>query len=336
MKKKVSLALAVAMATSVGATAMAAPANPFSDVPSKHWSYNAVQQLAKAGIVDGFNDGTFKGDKTMTRYEMATIVARAMAKVDKADAQQKAMIDKLAAEYSTELQNLGVRVTNLENKVGNIKWEGYARLRSESYSSQNGENGTSRTRERVRLFMTAPIDQDWTFKGRVQYESFENSNAGQDSSNMTLANAYVTGKALGLDQISVGRVPLFLGQGIIADLSGNYKQSAPSTVSIGKKIGAFNLGGGFGRYEAVLGQGTLNLAWANMQVAATDNLTFDATYLKDRSNSVYPVAKYKTTAVGLKYTGFENFTLSGEYGKNAADGAKVKGQSPKAYEVTLK
>ena len=76
MKK--SLVFAMAMALGVSATAFAA--NPFSDLPAGHWAYGAVAKLAAAGVVDGYPDGTFKGDKTMTRYEMAQIVAKALAK----------------------------------------------------------------------------------------------------------------------------------------------------------------------------------------------------------------------------------------------------------------
>ena len=62
-----------------------------------------------------------KAKNTMTRYEMAQIVARAMAKTDleKAD---KALVDKLAAEFAEELDNLGVRVADLEKKSDNVKW----------------------------------------------------------------------------------------------------------------------------------------------------------------------------------------------------------------------
>ena len=107
MKK--SLVLAMAMALGVSATAFAA--NPFSDVPAGHWAYASVAKLAAAGIVDGYPDGTFKGDNLMTRYEMAQIVAKAYAKgAIGAD-------DKLMAEFADELDNLGVRVAKLEKKA---------------------------------------------------------------------------------------------------------------------------------------------------------------------------------------------------------------------------
>jgi len=77
-KMKKSLVLAMAMA--LGVTASAYAANPFSDVPAGHWAYDSVNKLAAAGVIEGYGDTTFGGDKLMTRYEMAQIVAKAMAK----------------------------------------------------------------------------------------------------------------------------------------------------------------------------------------------------------------------------------------------------------------
>lgn len=117
MKKTLVVLLALVFVLSIGATAMAAPSNPFVDVPAKHWAYDAVSQLAKAGIVDGYGDGTYHGDKTITRYEMAQIVAKALAREDKANAENKALINKLAVEFAAELNTLGVRVAQLETNT---------------------------------------------------------------------------------------------------------------------------------------------------------------------------------------------------------------------------
>jgi hypothetical protein len=125
MKK--TLVFAMAMALGVSATAFAA--NPFSDLPAGHWAYASVAKLAAAGIVDGYPDGTFKGDRTMTRYEMAQIVAKALAKgAIGAD-------DKLVGEFADELDNLGVRVAKLEKKSDNTKIAGYVRA---SYQDVRG------------------------------------------------------------------------------------------------------------------------------------------------------------------------------------------------------
>ena len=134
MKKTLTAAITTALVIGAASTTFAA-ANPFTDVPTGHWSYDAVAKLAQDGVIEGYGDGTFRGDKAITRYEMAQMVAKAMAKSD-VSAADKAAIDKLAAEYSAELNNLGVRVGELENKVDNVKWGGKARLRLDSQSDE--------------------------------------------------------------------------------------------------------------------------------------------------------------------------------------------------------
>ena len=105
-KKFLTAALAAALScTTVSAFAAA---NPFADVPRDHWAYDAVAELADEGVIEGYGDGTYRGENEITRYEMAQMVAKAMAKEDQANAQQKALIDRLAAEFSAELSNLGV------------------------------------------------------------------------------------------------------------------------------------------------------------------------------------------------------------------------------------
>src|SRR5574344_1800304 len=115
MKKSLVLAMAMAL----GVTASAYAANPFSDVPAGHWAYDSISKLAAAGVIEGYGDATFGGDKLMTRYEMAQITAKAMAK--------GANCDKLAAEFAEELDNLGVRVAALEKKADNVKITGQIR-----------------------------------------------------------------------------------------------------------------------------------------------------------------------------------------------------------------
>ena len=90
-------------------------ANPFSDVEPSSWAYQSVEQLASAGIINGYPDGTFKGNKDITRYEMAQMVAKAMGNQDRANAEQQAVINRLADEFSNELNTLGVRVAKLED-----------------------------------------------------------------------------------------------------------------------------------------------------------------------------------------------------------------------------
>lgn len=113
--------LKTAMAALFATTAFTvSAANPFADVDTSSWAYQAVSQLSDQGVVDGYPDGTFKGDKNVSRYELAQIIARLMAKEESLNDSQKAMVQKLSAEYADDLQNLGVRVKELEKKTGNL------------------------------------------------------------------------------------------------------------------------------------------------------------------------------------------------------------------------
>lgn len=105
---------------------MAAQAAPlFPDVPDNHWAKDAVAALAAKGLVEGYPDGTFKGDRSASRWETAMIVARLLAKMEQAHATfaTKAELDelrKLTEALREELGALGVRVDNLEEEVGQI------------------------------------------------------------------------------------------------------------------------------------------------------------------------------------------------------------------------
>ena len=154
MKKSLVLAMAMAL----GVTASAYAANPFSDVPAGHWAYDSVNKLAAAGVVDGYPDGTYGGDKLMTRYEMAQIVAKAMAK--------GANVDKLAAEFADELDALGVRVANLEKKADNVKITGEVRYH---YADNDGEGFNSyESKLRSRIWLKGQINDDWSYTGMLE------------------------------------------------------------------------------------------------------------------------------------------------------------------------
>ena len=123
MKKKHIVAAALSALVVTSASSCFAAANPFSDVPADHWAYDAVSQLAQDGVIEGYGDSTFKGSQKITRYEMAQMIAKAMAKQN-VSSTDKALIDKLSSEFSDELTSLGVRVANLERNADTVKWSG--------------------------------------------------------------------------------------------------------------------------------------------------------------------------------------------------------------------
>ena len=188
MKKSLVLAMAMAL----GVTASAYAANPFSDVPAGHWAYDAVNKLAAEGVVDGYPDGTYGGDKLMTRYEMAQIVAKAMAK--------GANVDKLAAEFADELDSLGVRVANLEKKSDNVKITGQIRASYKS-TDHSGNEGRLRTR----LFLNGAVNEDWTYTGRFENSQYYDDGAStRNDDSIDLNWAYVSGRVGGV-KVEAGR-----------------------------------------------------------------------------------------------------------------------------------
>ena len=147
--KKFLAVLAVVAIVAFAAPAFAA--NPFMDVPAGHWAYDAVAQLAAKGVVSGYPDGAFKGAQPATRYEMASVVARALAKVDaeKASKQDLEMLKKLVMEFKDELDALGVkvdkidkRVAVLEDRLGGWKLTGEFRFDAK-FAGDNGEYSTA-------------------------------------------------------------------------------------------------------------------------------------------------------------------------------------------------
>ena len=216
MKKRTLLALAVAMSV----TAVAA-ANPFSDVPARHWAYDSVEKLTKAGVVDGYEDGTFRGERTMTRYEMAQIIARALAKVPTAttgggnDAAMKAELDKLSVEFAKELKNLGVRVTALESQKGaNVKFTGDFRLRYD-HSEDGIEAGLNDQSARLRLQAEGKVNDNWSVVGRfVSSNDLRASDTG--TSDVKMNKMFAKGE-YGDFGVRVGRIDVMPVYGIFFD-----------------------------------------------------------------------------------------------------------------------
>ena len=101
-----------------------AQAGPLSDVPLNSWAYDAVDQLAKDGIIKGYPDGTYKGNRPMTRYEAAVLAYRAVdmleAQITAGKAVEKADIDaanKLLAAYGAELKAVERHVDALQKQA---------------------------------------------------------------------------------------------------------------------------------------------------------------------------------------------------------------------------
>ena len=210
MKKQFA---AIFAATAVLGVTTAFAANPFSDVTPDSWAYQAVSQLANAGIVNGYPDGTFKGQNNITRYEMAQMVAKAMANQDRANAEQQAMINRLADEFSNELNNLGVRVARLEDRVGNVKVTGDARLRY-----KDAEHKDSKFDARARVQFNAKVNDSTDAVVRLTSGNFELGNAQEGgNANATIDRAYVNHKFGERVSVKAGRFGQVIGGGLAFD-----------------------------------------------------------------------------------------------------------------------
>ena len=209
MKKILALAAVAALTAGVSAYA----ANPFSDVTADDWAYQAVSDLSAQGVVEGYPDGTFKGERNMTRYELAQIVARLMAKEDQLNAQQQATLDKLAGEYADELANLGVRVSNLEKKVGNISWSGDAKM---MYTNNAEKTANDTYKGRIRLNVKGQVNDATYVQGRIVTNMYF-KDAGKDDGNTTMDRLFVNHSFGDKTSVVLGRQDLTVFGGLEYD-----------------------------------------------------------------------------------------------------------------------
>lgn len=327
MKKTLLLAMTIAMGITVSAYA----ANPFSDVPAGHWAYDAVNKLAAEGVVEGYPDGTYGGDRLMTRYEMAQIVAKAMA--------NGANVDKLAAEFAGELDSLGVRVANLEKKADNVRITGQIRY---EYGDRSGDLGGKlgkvvKHRLRSRIFVNGNINEDWTYTGRFQNDQNLYNSSGDDT--LKLNQAYVTGK-LGGVKVIAGKGDHYLANGFLYDDTAEFIRATygkdvqvsayygiPTDygfdkmwgASVGGKVGNLSLSAGYDKFQDALASiesygidnsaktGTDNGIWNLSANYKFGDFTLAATYL-DSDIDLREISQYKDAdtngyVVGLNYKG---------------------------------
>jgi len=245
MKKTLVSALATALVVGAASTTFAA-ANPFSDVPRDHWAYDAVTQLASDGVIEGYGDGTFRGDRNITRYEMAQMVAKAMAKGDMS-ASDRALVDRLAAEFADELNNLGVRVSNLERNADMVKWNGKLEYTYQS-ERKEGERRENVNALRFRLEPTAEINDHWHVKARLDAITNMKSDAGDDNTDkVELKRAYAQGDYNNF-QVKLGKMELYTAEGysapgalVLDDEFSGAEVTFGKDLSVKLQAGRFNL-----------------------------------------------------------------------------------------------
>jgi hypothetical protein len=130
--RRLALVVCVALVAGIAAPAVG---QPFADTPANHWAYEALAQLAAKGLIEGYPDGTFKGDRSMTRYEMAMVVARLLARIEsikippppgarpqpEVTKEDIDVILQLVNELRSELTDKNVRLAPVEEELNALK-----------------------------------------------------------------------------------------------------------------------------------------------------------------------------------------------------------------------
>ena len=270
MKKILAIAAVAALPAGVSAYA----ANPFSDVSPDDWAYQAVSDLSDQGVVEGYPDGTFKGERNMTRYELAQVIARLMAREDQLNAEQKATLDKLAGEYADELANLGVRVSNLEKKVGNISWFGDARMRwKEKGYNTDGSRKADGWDGRMRINAKAQVNDSTYVRGRFTSNMNFKDNADANTKMDVLFVHHQFGDKVGMN---LGRNFLTLGQ------TGMYYDDFFDGAQLFIGDSKLTLEAGYGRMNTWIndyGQKKDDTVYARLY-GQTGRIGYDAEYIK--------------------------------------------------------
>ena len=270
MKKILAIAAAAALTAGVSAYA----ANPFSDVSPDDWAYQAVSDLSDQGVVEGYPDGTFKGERNMTRYELAQVIARLMAREDQLNAEQKATLDKLAGEYADELASLGVRVSNLEKKVGNISWFGDARMRwKEKGYNTDGSRKADGWDGRMRINAKAQVNDSTYVRGRFTSNMNFKDDADANTKMDVLFVHHQFGDKVGMN---LGRNFLTLGQ------TGMYYDDFFDGAQLFIGDSKLTLEAGYGRMNTWIndyGQKKDDTVYARLY-GQTGRIGYDAEYIK--------------------------------------------------------
>jgi hypothetical protein len=288
-----------------------------------------VAQLQQSGVIGGYGDGTFRGDRTLTRYELASIVANINPELGKDNPNVK----KLQSEFATELYNLGVRVDSLEKNASTIKFSGDARIRYQSHPALVPQNDDTegRFQQRVRLYTEAGVNDNIVFKGRIRYDN-ENSNHIDNKSKtyeMMFDRAYFlwnnanTAVAVGRIEDGHGGINT-IGQGLI--WGGERSDGILAAYDNGKikaAAGILDLANqGYPLASDTAAVNTVSTTVGHLGYTFSDKVELTAGYADAHGD-----AQFKTWSVGANAKFGKDFKLIGEYIENtdAPDGSDDKG-----------
>ncbi len=351
MRKPVVLLAAITIASA--SWVAAAAENHFGDVPANHWSYNAINKLAKDGVIDLYGEGALRGERTLTRYEMAQIVARAIWNSNKAaSAEDKGLIEQLKTEFADELDNLGVSVSKAANAAraekkekpqSPLKIDGHFMYRyeyvknpryTEDGAAPNYGTGTAAgkvtQRNHLWLDITNQFDGDTYFVGSLVADGMSGTTT---ANSVDVWQAFLAKKIGDNAEVAVGRMIPDIGFGTI----GGTAYNDGVRLSFGNRDYKVNL------YTTTVGEyyppqwgvspNKLNYRFGDAKFNLHKDLVMSLAYRADKKKMLYEAA-----AVGMEYKGLPNMVITGEYAKNTASLAKMVngGDDTTAFYLKLK
>ncbi len=217
-------------------------ANPFSDLKPGHWAYDAVKRLVDKGIMTGLPDNSFRGQKNVTRYEVAVCLSRTLEQVGEMAPADRTEVDRLVEEFLDELAMLGVRVAVMEDEIQSVsdnltllkqqersdtKTSGRIKISGDSWLHMDNlkyENDTTddniNTYYQIGLNVRASVDDDIDTFVRIVNEELVGNELGEDiqGSTVDIDLAYVNMmNFFDVGDIRIGRQFVKVGHSIVLD-----------------------------------------------------------------------------------------------------------------------
>jgi len=321
LKKHIALAIAAVLSLALVAPVFA---QPFADVPAEHWAFDAIAELAAKGILEGYPDGTFKGDRAMTRYEMAMALARILARIEaikippppkipppEVRAADIARLQRLINEFRAELSALGVRITALEEELAALRarldntfitgnWT-YVYVTGGGFTSGSPEVQRNRFRLNIRGRFSPEFQVFLRARWNSTYFGAHSSSTDFDRIRADWASPWNMTFSVGREYWSLGP----LGHLLFAETS---REGMRVTGSFGglnfTVLGFWNSGGA--------GSKTYG---ARVELPSIAGWTFGVNYRRDQ-NLFFPTSPANGTGFGVDWSGSfmgGALTLSGEY-----------------------
>ena len=309
-----------------------AGANPFADVPANHWAYDSLMKLAQEGIVEGYGDGTFLGNRSITRYEMAQMIARALAK-NPTDA-SKVELDKLSAEFREELDSLGVRIDNLEKNSDKLTWTGGIGYEYLHTRIDGGiKDGTNFNDFKIELYPRAEVNEHWSANAKIEAytninykDKFEDEYEGE----VSLARVYAEGNYDNFT-VQLGRVPVL-------------SENDDNMIMDSEASGAQLIFGDKYKFKIFAGNyGSIPYQFAEFYNDREEKFNFGIgyhrlkrdgyRYIVTETNGYYNSNVANIFTAGIKYN-FGNFALGGSFSQNPS-GKNYASTQRRAYSIEL-